>query len=98
MCVPSLKCFNPPSVLVSLNPSTLTSLVFFLYFINLSCFFLFFCLWSSAAALNLCFCLYFSIPLLPPSLQVGANLNHDEVVVYNEDAAIPTYLIVYSTV
>ena len=33
---------------------------------------------------------------LPPSPQVGANLNYDEVVVYNEAAAIPSYLIVYS--
>eukprot|EP00904_Undaria_pinnatifida_P004166 jgi/Undpi1/13750/HiC_scaffold_9.g03403.m1 len=30
--------------------------------------------------------------------EVGSNLNHDEVVVYNDDAAMPTYLIVYSTV
>ncbi|CAN0573118.1 unnamed protein product, partial [Ectocarpus sp. 12 AP-2014] len=28
--------------------------------------------------------------------KVGQDLNYDEVVVYNEDAALPTYLIVYS--
>ena len=28
--------------------------------------------------------------------QVGKELNYDEVVVYNEDAALPTYLLVYS--
>lgn len=29
--------------------------------------------------------------------QVGPNLNHDEIVVYKDAAAIPTHLIVYST-
>eukprot|EP00904_Undaria_pinnatifida_P004167 jgi/Undpi1/13751/HiC_scaffold_9.g03404.m1 len=28
---------------------------------------------------------------------VGPNLNYDEVAVYSEDAALPTYLIVYTT-
>lgn len=28
--------------------------------------------------------------------KVGDELNYDEVVVYNEDAALPTYLISYS--
>lgn len=30
------------------------------------------------------------------SSQAGHGLNYDEVVVYNEEAALPTYLIVYS--
>lgn len=35
----------------------------------------------------------------PPTLyllQVGKCLNYDEVAVYDEDAALPTFLIVYS--
>lgn len=28
--------------------------------------------------------------------KIGPNLNYDEVVVYNEQAALPSYLIVYS--
>jgi len=28
--------------------------------------------------------------------KVGQNLNYDEVVVYREEAALPTYLVAYS--
>ena len=28
--------------------------------------------------------------------QVGPNLNYDEMVVYKEEAALPTYLVVYT--
>lgn len=31
-----------------------------------------------------------------PLTQVGPQLNYDEVVVYHEEAALPTFLIVYS--
>lgn len=43
----------------------------------------------------------FPIPLLVftqcTSKQVGPDLNYDEVTVYEEQAALPTYLIVYSS-
>lgn len=95
------QCLNPHSVLVSrdslgvpnsvfLNPSALAS-----RFIFVLTSLVYFPL-CSFAALNVLpiFCDTSS----PLSLQVGTNLNHDEVVVYNEDAAIPTYVIVYTMV
>ena len=45
-----------------------------------------------------CRSLFLRLSYMCPSLQVSMSLAHDEVVVYNEAAAIPTYLIVYSTV
>lgn len=37
-----------------------------------------------------------SLVFLSPTHQVGGGLNHDELVVYKNEAAIPSYLIVYA--
>ena len=56
---------------------------------------------SSSRTFLLCFFLFVRRPiraaLTLPLNQMGDVLNYDEVVVYDEDAAMPTYLVVYTT-